>query len=340
MSDRHRLRRRWQEDTALAHSQVKGGAKPGAASAVSKARTVQVCNFRSAGRISNEDARALTAIHEVFARRLASALDLYMGRGLKVKLQGIDQFAVKEHIAGIAPFSYLAPFTLNSSESAMVVEIDVGLVYPMIDLLLGGTGGPARDVRQLSEIEEEILQELASVIARQAEAAWGIPAMSMSANRHIEAESVKQYCPLTEKVMLVNLEIEATGATGTIQLAFSSTFANHLVKQSKLDQPGNKSKAAAPKTDLRERVLDCEFDVAADLPGMKVMVRDLMGLQPGCVLKLRAPVRNPGKLTVGGREIFEAVPVRNGTQKAAQVGRRLQIPSWGRETRTHGQSGQ
>jgi len=49
------------------------------------------------------------------------------------------------------------------------------------------------------------------------------------------------------------------------------------------------------------------------------------------VLKLRAPVRTPGMLTVGGREIFEAVPVRNGTQKAAQVGRRVQLTSWGKE---------
>jgi len=71
--------------------------------------------------------------------------------------------------------------------------------------------------------------------------------------------------------------------------------------------------------------------VAADLPSMRVSVRDLIALQPGYVLKLRAPVRTPGMLTVGGREIFEAVPVRNGTQKAAQVGRRVQLTSWGKE---------
>jgi flagellar motor switch protein FliM len=53
-----------------------------------------------------------------------------------------------------------------------------------------------------------------------------------------------------------------------------------------------------------------------------VAVRDLISLQPGCVLKLRAPIRNPGMLTVEGLEIFEAVPVRNRAQKAAQLGRR------------------
>jgi flagellar motor switch protein FliM len=49
------------------------------------------------------------------------------------------------------------------------------------------------------------------------------------------------------------------------------------------------------------------------------------------VLKLRAPVRNPGMLTIGGRELFEAVPVRNGAQKAVQIGQRVQLTSFGKE---------
>jgi flagellar motor switch protein FliM len=282
--------------------------------------------------MSNESARALTALHETLARHLASALDVYMGGDLKVKLQGIEQVPVKEHVAAIAAYSYLAPFAPASSESAVVVEIDVELVFPMIDLLLGGAGGPARDARELSEIEEEIMQALTSVIARQAELAWGMTEMSLAAQRHIEPDGMTQCCPPGEKLTLVKLEIEIAGLTGEIRLAFPASFAIALVKQSKTEQPRRKSKVRQfPTTSIRERILDCDFDVAADLPGMRVAVRDLIGLQPGCVLKLRAPVRNPGMLTVGGREIFEAVPVRNGAQKAAQVGRRVQLTSWGKE---------
>jgi flagellar motor switch protein FliM len=71
-------------------------------------------------------------------------------------------------------------------------------------------------------------------------------------------------------------------------------------------------------------------EVAAELLGLKVAVKDLVGLQPGSVLKLRAPVRNPGMLTAGGFGIFEAMPVRNGSQKAAQLGRRISSTNWER----------
>jgi hypothetical protein len=36
-------------------------------------------------------------------------------------------------------------------------------------------------------------------------------------------------------------------------------------------------------------------------------------------------------LTLGGHEIFEAVPVRNGSQKAAQLLRKVETATWTRE---------
>ena len=316
----------------MAHSQEQAAANSGTHPSGGNAQVVHRCNFRAAGRMSNENARALTAIHEMFARGLAGALGVYMGGDPKVKLLTLDQLSVKEYIAGIPAFSYLAPFSLSLEEGAVIAEIDVDLVFPLIDLLLGGAGAPTHDVRELSEIEEEIMQELTSVIVRQAETAWSMPAMSLIGKRRIEPDGVTEYCPASEKVALVKLEIEVAGLTGVVQLALPASFAKNLVAQNKQEKPGKKGKLREfPVSSIRERILDCDFDIAADLPGMKVTVRDLVGLQPGCVLKLRAPVRNPGMLTVGGCEIFEAVPVRNGTQKAAQVGLRVQPTSWGKE---------
>lgn len=297
-----------------------------------KVPAVRSCDFRSAGRLSNENARGLTAIHETFARFLASALDVYLGTGLEVKLRALDQLPIKDHIADIAPLTYIAPCTLSTDASTMIVECDIDLVFPIIDLLLGGAGAPMNGSRELSEIEEEIMQEVTSLIARQAENAWRLPAMSLTANRRIRSSILHQYCPPTEKVTLVKFEVEIAGVTGSLQLVFPTSFVNILIKQIKLDQPQKKGGLRYfPAPNIRERILDCDFVVAADLPYLRVAVRDLIALQPGCVLKLRAPVKTPGMLTVGGREIFEATPVRNGSQKAAQLGRRAHVKNWGKE---------
>jgi flagellar motor switch protein FliM len=297
-----------------------------------KQRSIHACNFRSAGRLSNENARSLTAIHETFARQLASALDVYLGTGLEVKLQTLDQLPLTDHIASIPSLSFIVPFSLSTMPGAVIVECDLDLVFPIVELLLGGRGTSVSASRELSEIEEEIMLDVTSLIARQAEHAWRIPNLALLPSRRIKSSLLHQYCPPNEKVTLVKFQIEIAGARGSFQLVFPASFLNVLLKQIKSEEPQRKGGFRyLPIPSISERVLDCDVLVAAGLPRMKVSVKDLIALQPGCLLKLRAPVRTPGMLTVEGLDIFEAVPVRNGSKKAAQLGRKTRLTNWGME---------
>lgn len=296
-----------------------------------KQRTVVPCDFRSAGRLSNENARALAAIHDTFARRLTTALDAWLGTSVGVKQKGLVQQPVHEHIAGTPALTYIVPFSLSTLQSTVIVECDINLVFPVIELLLGGKGTQSTGGRELSEIEEEIMQDVTSLIARQAEAAWHLPNGSLVTGRRIKSSLLQQYCQANEKVTTVKFEVQLAAASGSFQLVFPAAFLNALIQQIKADEPNKRGSVRYfPRPGIRERILDCDIEVAAELPGLRVAVRDLVSLQEGSVLKLRAPVRAPGMLTAGGQGIFEAVPVRNGSQKAAQLGRRTFAANWER----------
>jgi flagellar motor switch protein FliM len=294
-----------------------------------KQKNIYSCNFRSAGRLSNENARSLTSIHESFARHLSIALDAYLGTSLEVKLTALDQAPIKEHISSVPSLTYIVPFSSNNVASAMIVECDINTVFPMVDLLLGGIGGPNNNVRELSEIEEEIMQDVVTLIIRQAESAWHLPNLGLTAGRRIKSSVMQQYCPPNERLTCVKFELDISGNAGWFQLVFPMTFVNVLLQQIKQDQPQKRGSVRLfPRPSIRERILDCDIDVAAEVGGLRVAVKDLVALQPGSVLKLRAPVRSPGMLTAGGQPMFEAMPVRNGSQKAAQLGRRFGNTNW------------
>jgi len=299
---------------------------------VGRSRSVQPCDFRAAGRLSNENARALTAMHEACARNVAGALVNYVGAELKLKLLALDQVPVQDYVASVPALNYLASFPLSAISSTMTLEFDINLIFPVIDLLLGGTGVAANEPRELSEIEDEIMQDLSLLVAQQVASTWGMADSRLVATARVKPVDLPGMFPAGEKITLVRFVMEVADVTGTFQVVFPSSLVSVLIKQSKAGQAQNKGALRFfPTTSLRERILDCDVTVAADLPSMRVSVRDLIGLQPGYVLKLRAPVRTPGMLTVEGVEICEAVPVRNGAQKAAQVGRRVQPSSWGKE---------
>lgn len=290
-----------------------------------KQRTIHSCNFRSAGRLSNEDARSLTAIHESFAFHLSGNLDAYLGTGVEVKLETLDQLPIKEHIADIPPLCYIVPFSSNM----MMVELDNELVFPIIELLMGGAGSEKGIVRDLSEIEGEVMQDVVALFARQAQSVWKIPNLSLVPGARIKPALMQQSFGMNEKATVLKFGMEVAGTASSFKFVFPQEFLNVLMAQLKLSQPQKKSRVwSFPAPPLRERILDCDFELSSELPSLRVAVRDLIALQPGSVLKLRAPIRNPGMLTAGGNNLFEAVPVRSGMQRAAQLGRRMPSAEW------------
>ena len=285
-----------------------------------KQRTIHSCNFRYAGRLSNENARALTALHEKFALNVTTALELFLGASLHLKLMSLEQMAIADYIGGIAPNSYLLPCALNVMESNFLLEMDVALVFPIIDLLLGGAGTPSEDARELTEIDEEIMQSVSALIVMQLERSWQSLHVSLTPGRCIKPAAIQQIFLVNEKLVLLMFEVTVGSTVGPLNIVLPTSFVGILLRHLKAAQSKKLSSLRPLRApNLRERILDCDFSVAADITQVRVMVKDLLDLKPGKILRMKAPVKTPGRLTVEDVPIFEAMPVRNGARKAAQL---------------------
>lgn len=292
-----------------------------------KERSIQKCNFRVAGRMSNENARALTAMHETAAQNIAIALESYLGTAPEVKFATIAQQSAKDHIDEMRILCYVLPF----SSGIVTLEIDLDLVFPMIELLMGGNGEARSAERELSEIEEEIMQDIALLMMRETTAVWALDGVSLVPEKRVKPSAVLQSLRPSEKVTILRFESVLGTASGAFNIVLSSPLCDLLIKKIKDEKPQKHSRVwSFPVPPLRERILDCDMDVVAELTDLKIAVRDLISLQPGSVLKLRAPIRASGMLTAGGRGLFEAVPVRSGSLRAAQLGRRTLLADWKR----------
>ena len=139
---------------------------------------------------------------------------------------------------------------------------------------------------------------------------------------------IQQIFLANEKLVLLMFEMTLGATTGPFNIVLPTSFVGFLLRNLKAAQSKKiSSLRLARRPSLRERILDCDFTVAADITQMRVLVKDLIEPKLGMILKMKAPVRNPGRLTVEDVEIFEATPVRNGTRKAAQLLSRSQEPA-------------
>jgi flagellar motor switch protein FliM len=306
------------EDTQAASSDI----------ANTKPRSIHPCNFRYAGRLSNENARTLNSLHEKFALNVTNSLEVYLGTSLRLKLMSLEQTAMQDYIVGIPANNYLLPCALNMMESSFLMEMDVQLIFPIIDLLLGGAGMVSKESRELTEIDEEIMQSITGLIVQQVERAWRTLNVSLTPGHCIKPAMIQQIFPVNEKLVLLVFEMTVGGTTGSFTIVLTTSFVGFLLRHLKASQS---KKASGMRhlhnPSLRERILECDFTVAVDITQMRVLVKDLIGMKPGTILKMRAPVKVPGRLTVENVEIFEAAPVRNGAMKAAQLLSRSQEPA-------------
>ena len=295
-------------------------------------RTVQPCNFRSAGRLSNESARALKALHESLARNLMNTLDVYLGTALEVKLHSLEQLTMDDYRASLSPTGYVLPCALAPASHTLLLEMETPLLYTIIDLLLGGLGMTINETRELTEIDEEILKGAFLLIAQQIERAWQPIGVSVTPGAAIKPSVVHKLFPPTEKVLLVKFEIGLAGISGLLQIAFPASVGGHLVRNIKADPNSTRGPVRYfPRLPLEERILECKFNLAGGLPAVQVAVRELAALAVGTVFRLGAPVDSSGRLLLEGKDFFEAVPVRSGKSKAVELIAPLPAANWAQE---------
>lgn len=287
--------------------------------------TVLPCNFRSAGRLSNESARTLTALHEVAARYFTNSLDVYLGTGLEVRLASLEQLLMDEFKTKCMNGGYMLPCTTRSAQSTVLLEMDNSLMFTVIDLLLGGTGEMVEAVREVTEIDEDIMEGVGTLIAAEIERTWQPVGYTLTPGKCIKPNYAHKLFPQTEKVIRIKFDVHVAGMTGALYVAFPASLAGGLVRSTRADLPGgNGSSSFEMIPSLRKRMLDCRFSLSGELPDLKVSVRDLAAIEEGGVLLLRAPVSGPATLTLEGKSYFNALPVRQGTNKAMQLVQRLQ----------------
>jgi flagellar motor switch protein FliM len=281
------------------------------------------CNFRSAGRLSNESARTLTLLHEGLARDLTNSLDVYLGTGLEVRLASLEQLSMDEFKGKCAGAGYMLPCATRPSVSTVLLEMDNPLMFTIIDLLLGGSGSNPEGARELTEIDEEIMEGVASLIAGQIERAWQAIGFTLTPGKCVKPHLAHRVFAPTEKVLRIRFDVHVASMTGTLFLAFQASLASHLVRHLRSDNASSKASSYKKLPSLSHRILDCEFSMAGELCELTVPVKDLARLEPGIVLTLSAPAASMARLTLEGSPYFEATPVRQGNKKAMHLAQPL-----------------
>jgi flagellar motor switch protein FliM len=291
-----------------------------------KQRSVKACSFRQSGQLAGEQVRALTILHEGFARSLTQSLGAYLRVLFEATLVSVEQVAYAEFLQRVPEVTYMMSFHVRPIGATAAMQIDHSLVFPLVDILLGGTGQCEPMTREITEIEEQIMESVARIICHELATAWA-PMGTEAAIEHRQAPAqIQRFLAPAEKTLCLSFNVKLAEAQGTLNLVFPLSISNTLLRKLSTDWSYGKSRATSRSASkLVEKMLECSFPMMLGITRIKLPIHTLLKLAPGEVCNLGVPVRLPASIVLADREVFEAEPVRHGRHRAAHVRERIPV---------------
>jgi flagellar motor switch protein FliM len=285
-----------------------------------QASRVEPWDARRAGQIGREQLEAITLLHESFARNLTHSLGAYLRVPFAATLVSAEHLAYREFLQRIPETTYLASCRLDPMGAAGALQMDLKVAFPIMDLLLGGQGAGSIAAREITDIEEQILESVAGVVYRELGSAWQALELMVRFDQRLVPAEAQRLMPAEEKVLALSFEITMSEVRGGLTLAVPVTVSHALLRKISAAWRSHRPRG---HVDARERImrrlLDCPLTVELGALDLRVQVRDLSALAPGDLLSFARSAREPVSLLVAGTEMFKAVAARSGNLRAARV---------------------
>ena len=295
--------------------------------AISRARQrakISPYDFKRPERVGKEQMRSLQTMHEGFGRNFGAALSALLRTIVEVKLTSVDQLTYSEFVFSLENPTCFNLINAPPLEGQLILDINLSLLFPIIDRLLGGgsdANPPAR--RPLTEIELRLVSRITDLFFAEMKHAWhNVLELDLSVDRVESNPQLVQIVPPNEVVVLISFELTIGDARGMMNLCIPFNAIERvnprLVSNSWVAY-GKKSATPENIHRISGQLSGSLVEVVVDLAETRIATADLIGLRVGDIIKTEKDVQRPLIVSVEGKPKFHAQPGAFKGRKAIQV---------------------
>src|SRR5579863_3079224 len=182
--------------------------------------TAVTYDFSRTDRIAKDQLRTIHMIHENFARSMASSLSAYLRSYVEVNLISVEQLSLTEFTQSLPAPTSMITFGMKPYDGSAMLEFSPSLAFPIIEMLLGGTlKTPTKIDREITEIEQSILDGLLRVILNYLQSAWtAVAPMEFQIESHETEPQLLRILAQNEAVVAISIEVRAGETSGMMNL--------------------------------------------------------------------------------------------------------------------------
>src|SRR5580704_9142647 len=285
-------------------------------------RRAQPYDFRRPDRIAKDQLRAIHILHENFARSLGSSLSAYLRAYIVVNLVSVEQLSFIEFSRALPSPSCLVSLGMKPFEGNAVLEINTGLVFPILEMLLGGSQKTAlKMTREITEIEQSILDGLFRITLHDLKTAWqAVTPLDFKIESYETDPQLLQILAPNEAVVAVSMEVRVGDLSGMMNIGIPSIIVKMLLH--KFDQQWSVRKSHSTEEEqarMLRLVKAGKVELHGRMDGPKLTVEQVLDLQVDDVVTFDRPIQSSLQLTVNNFLKYQGQIVTTGQNRAFEV---------------------
>ena len=286
---------------------------------VAKARSY---DFRRTDRIAKDQLRTIHLLHENFARSLSSSLSAYLRSYVLVNLIAVEQLSFLEFTQSLPAPTSLITLGMKPYDGTAVLEMNPSLVFPILESLLGGNNkAPTPLLREITEIEQSVLEGLIRVILHDLRTAWtAVAEIEFSIESQETEPQLLQILAQNEAVVAISIEVRIGDTSGMMNLGIPSIIVKMLRQKFDQHRTARKSHASEHEHERMFRLVQpATLHLDVRLQNQSVAVEKLLELTEGDILMFDYPTERPLDLRINGDLKYTGDVVAIGGKRALQI---------------------
>jgi flagellar motor switch protein FliM len=266
-------------------------------------------------RFSEAQLQTLRSLHENFTRLLNNSLSVYLRTRVEATIVSVEQINYGDFIASIGIPSMLAIFAMDPLPGSGIIQVDLNVVFAIIDRSLGGPGWFPNKLRDLTDIERTLMQRFMARTFNSYREAWN---HLLTLSLKIEAldsnpQFIPRIIPVDQIVAYTSMELRVGDVSGVMNVALPY-LALHSIGQHLTDYQWSTSGVGEQATTQEEAALlarnveRAEVDVEIELGTTTLSLRQLVALREGDLLVFEKGRTEPLVANIQEREKFRVIP--------------------------------
>jgi flagellar motor switch protein FliM len=260
-------------------------------------------------------------LHETFARLAGSALSAYLRAPVNIDLISLEQVPYEEYLRSIQQ-SVFAVMSLPPLTGQAVLEIEFGLVFTMIDRLLGGPG-KAIPRTVLTDIERPLVRQTIERMFHALKSAWeGVVIVNPGIEGLETSAQFVQIAPPSDIVVTILFEVKIGQQRSAMSLCIPYLVLKPITAKlsaQKWFATGSRRQSNASRRLLSHQIHNADVECTVQLGKSRLKVQDFLSLQPGDVVKLNRKTDEDLTLLIANIPKFEGKPAMNGKKVVFSV---------------------